>query len=206
MHPINSQGQGPRELKSHWHCLAINRQRLSGIRQGWCPYQSGVLKGCSVPTLATLTACREVCVYYKPRMAKSSETTPLETPMASAVSTFLHALGRSRQITGCSPLAAARAVQFSAYFTRAIQQNCLSPGSCLVPPQAKPFLPFPGVKMGDFRPSMKYTDIAIIGGGLAGSTAAAMLGRAGICIGLIDPARDLSVRLSRRKIERQCAA
>src|SRR3982074_193916 len=34
---------------------------------------------------------------------------------------------------------------------------------------------------------MKYTDIAIIGGGLAGSTAAAMLGRAGIPTILIDP-------------------
>jgi 2-polyprenyl-6-methoxyphenol hydroxylase-like FAD-dependent oxidoreductase len=34
---------------------------------------------------------------------------------------------------------------------------------------------------------MKYTDIAIIGGGLAGSTAAAMLGRAGIPAVLIDP-------------------
>ena len=34
---------------------------------------------------------------------------------------------------------------------------------------------------------MKYTDIAIIGGGLAGSTAAAMLGRAGIATLLIDP-------------------
>ena len=34
---------------------------------------------------------------------------------------------------------------------------------------------------------MKYTDIAIIGGGLAGSTAAAMLGRAGISAILIDP-------------------
>src|ERR1700744_1753024 len=34
---------------------------------------------------------------------------------------------------------------------------------------------------------MKYTDIAIIGGGLAGSTAAAMLGRAGISATLIDP-------------------
>ena len=34
---------------------------------------------------------------------------------------------------------------------------------------------------------MKYTDIAIIGGGLAGSTAAAMLGRAGIPTVLIDP-------------------
>src|SRR6267154_5486529 len=34
---------------------------------------------------------------------------------------------------------------------------------------------------------MKYTDIAIIGGGLAGSTAAAMLGRAGIPAIAIDP-------------------
>ena len=34
---------------------------------------------------------------------------------------------------------------------------------------------------------MEYTDIAIIGGGLAGSTAAAMLGRAGIPTVLIDP-------------------
>ena len=34
---------------------------------------------------------------------------------------------------------------------------------------------------------MRYSDIAIIGGGLAGSTAAAMLGRAGISAVLIDP-------------------
>lgn len=34
---------------------------------------------------------------------------------------------------------------------------------------------------------MRYTDIAIIGGGFAGSTAAAMLGRAGISAVLIDP-------------------
>lgn len=34
---------------------------------------------------------------------------------------------------------------------------------------------------------MRYTDVAIIGGGLAGSTAAAMLGRAGIACVLIDP-------------------
>lgn len=34
---------------------------------------------------------------------------------------------------------------------------------------------------------MNYTDIAIIGGGLAGSTAAAMLGRAGISAVLVDP-------------------
>jgi 2-polyprenyl-6-methoxyphenol hydroxylase-like FAD-dependent oxidoreductase len=37
---------------------------------------------------------------------------------------------------------------------------------------------------------MRYTDIAIIGGGLAGSTAAAMLGRAGVSAVLIDPHRD----------------
>ena len=34
---------------------------------------------------------------------------------------------------------------------------------------------------------MHYTDVAIVGGGLAGSTAAAMLGRAGIAAVLIDP-------------------
>src|SRR3954462_13450682 len=34
---------------------------------------------------------------------------------------------------------------------------------------------------------MRYTDVALIGGGLAGSTAAAMLGRAGIAALLIDP-------------------
>ena len=35
--------------------------------------------------------------------------------------------------------------------------------------------------------TMRYTDIAIIGAGLAGSTAAAMLGRAGIATILVDP-------------------
>src|SRR5512141_1959130 len=34
---------------------------------------------------------------------------------------------------------------------------------------------------------MRYTDVAIVGGGLAGSTAAAMLGRAGVSTILIDP-------------------
>jgi len=34
---------------------------------------------------------------------------------------------------------------------------------------------------------MRYTDVAIVGGGLAGATAAAMLGRAGIAACLIDP-------------------
>ena len=53
---------------------------------------------------------------------------------------------------------------------------------------------------------MRYTDIAIIGGGLAGSTAAAMLGRAGISTVLIDPHQDLSVRLPRRKTRRRRAA
>jgi 2-polyprenyl-6-methoxyphenol hydroxylase-like FAD-dependent oxidoreductase len=34
---------------------------------------------------------------------------------------------------------------------------------------------------------MRHTDIAIVGGGLAGSTAAAMLARAGVRAILIDP-------------------
>jgi 2-polyprenyl-6-methoxyphenol hydroxylase-like FAD-dependent oxidoreductase len=34
---------------------------------------------------------------------------------------------------------------------------------------------------------MRYTDVAIVGGGLAGATAAAMLGRAGVPACLIDP-------------------
>src|SRR6202022_162561 len=34
---------------------------------------------------------------------------------------------------------------------------------------------------------MRYTDVAIVGGGLAGSTAAAMLGRAGVSALMIDP-------------------
>ncbi|WP_031337849.1 FAD-dependent monooxygenase, partial [Rhodopseudomonas sp. B29] len=34
---------------------------------------------------------------------------------------------------------------------------------------------------------MRYTDVAIIGGGLAGATTAAMLGRAGVATILIDP-------------------
>ena len=36
-------------------------------------------------------------------------------------------------------------------------------------------------------PDMRKTDVAIVGGGIAGSTAAAMLGRAGIRAVLIDP-------------------
>src|SRR5580692_3525476 len=53
----------------------------------------------------------------------------------------------------------------------------------------KVYLPFPAQTWGLRRrnSTMKYTDIAIIGGGLAGSTAAAMLGRAGISAVLIDP-------------------
>src|SRR5689334_22420378 len=43
-----------------------------------------------------------------------------------------------------------------------------------------------GALRSEARP-MRYTDVAIIGGGLAGSTAAAMLGRAGISACLIDP-------------------
>src|SRR5262245_27100448 len=40
---------------------------------------------------------------------------------------------------------------------------------------------------GPGRPPMRHTDIAIVGGGLAGSTAAAMLGRAGVDAVLVDP-------------------
>ena len=48
---------------------------------------------------------------------------------------------------------------------------------------------------------MRYTDVAIVGGGLAGSTAAAMLGRAGIARCLIDPASGLSAELRCEKID-----
>jgi hypothetical protein len=52
----------------------------------------------------------------------------------------------------------------------------------------KPLFAFPGAKLGRHgRIAHEYTDIAIIGGGLAGSTAAAMLGRADIPTILIDP-------------------
>jgi hypothetical protein len=53
---------------------------------------------------------------------------------------------------------------------------------------ARPLFAFPRAKQGEHgRIAMKYTDIAIIGSGLAGSTAAAMLGCAGIPTFLIDP-------------------
>jgi 2-polyprenyl-6-methoxyphenol hydroxylase-like FAD-dependent oxidoreductase len=56
---------------------------------------------------------------------------------------------------------------------------------------AKGLFAFVGASMGPSdtlgTAPMKYTDIAIIGGGLAGSTAAAMLGRASISATLIDP-------------------
>src|SRR4029453_5671634 len=57
-------------------------------------------------------------------------------------------------------------------------------------PPAKPFFAFrvqnvaPGLRF-----PMRCTDIAIIGAGLAGSTAAAMVGRVGIATVLIDPHR-----------------
>jgi len=47
---------------------------------------------------------------------------------------------------------------------------------------------------------MRYTDVAIVGGGLAGSTAAAMLGRAGISTVLIDPHRVYPPELRCEKI------
>jgi 2-polyprenyl-6-methoxyphenol hydroxylase-like FAD-dependent oxidoreductase len=47
---------------------------------------------------------------------------------------------------------------------------------------------------------MRYTDVAIVGGGLAGSTAAAMLGRAGISALLIDPHPDYPPELRCEKL------
>src|SRR5689334_18151084 len=44
-----------------------------------------------------------------------------------------------------------------------------------------------GMAGGRLMPDMRKTDVAIVGGGLAGSTAAAMLSRAGIRAMLIDP-------------------
>ena len=46
---------------------------------------------------------------------------------------------------------------------------------------------------------MRQTDIAIVGGGLAGSTAAAMLGRAGISTLVIDPHAVLSAGIPGRE-------
>lgn len=73
---------------------------------------------------------------------------------------------------------------------------------------AKPLFAIRGAKTGSSRPGirMKYTDIAIIGGGLAGSTAVAMLGRAGISTVLIDPHQvypfDFRVKNQRRRAAR----
>lgn len=47
---------------------------------------------------------------------------------------------------------------------------------------------------------MRYTDVAIVGGGLAGSTAAAMLGRAGVSALLIDPHPDYPPELRCEKL------
>src|SRR5215469_15576619 len=59
--------------------------------------------------------------------------------------------------------------------------------SAILPPVRLCF-PFRCRRWAGWRdPPMRYTDIAIIGGGLAGSTAAAMLGRASISTVLVDP-------------------
>jgi 2-polyprenyl-6-methoxyphenol hydroxylase-like FAD-dependent oxidoreductase len=51
----------------------------------------------------------------------------------------------------------------------------------------KPSNAWMGTTGGGLMPDMRDTDVAIVGGGLAGSTAAAMLGRAGIRAVLVDP-------------------
>src|SRR3954452_22034736 len=89
MHPINSRGHAPKRTKI---ALALP----SYIATAFERHSSRLvpvsvrkdLKGCSVPTLATLTACREVGVFYKRSIAKSSETTLLEMPMTPAVLRF----------------------------------------------------------------------------------------------------------------------
>lgn len=48
--------------------------------------------------------------------------------------------------------------------------------------------------------AIRYTDIAVIGGGLSGSTAAAILGRAGISAALIDPHRSYPTDFRAEKI------
>src|SRR5205085_10761552 len=65
---------------------SYDRQRLSGIRRGWCPSRPKKPIGCSVPTLALLTACREVRAFYKRRVVKSRRNSGLETPLALAES------------------------------------------------------------------------------------------------------------------------
>ena len=52
---------------------------------------------------------------------------------------------------------------------------------------------------------MRYTDVAIVGGGLAGSTAAAMLGRAGVSALSDRPASDLSAGIALREARRRSA-
>ena len=49
------------------------------------------------------------------------------------------------------------------------------------------FIEYRFLQYADVRRFMRHTDIAIVGGGIAGSMAAAMLGRAGWDVVLIDP-------------------
>ena len=120
MHPINSRETGSREPKSHWHCLAMLSTAFERHSSRLVPVSvQKDLKGCSVPTLATLTACREVGVFYNRRVAKSSETTPQEMPMAAAVSTFRVRVQR-RQITERCASVRKQTTDSEVNFTRAI--------------------------------------------------------------------------------------
>lgn len=51
----------------------LSRQRLSVWGRGWCPNVQKGRPGCSVPTLAKLTACLEVRGFYRWRTAKSRQ-------------------------------------------------------------------------------------------------------------------------------------
>ena len=119
---------------------SYDRQRLSGIRRGWCPsrsvriYVREELKGCSVPTLATLTACREVGVFYNPWVAKSSETTTQETLMAAMDLEISRESLRAEIGSNSPPLDILAVGRFSPYFTRVN----ISEHNSRVPVQSEP--------------------------------------------------------------------
>jgi hypothetical protein len=91
-------------------------------------------EGCSVPTLALLTACREVGVFYKRWVVKSSETTMQETPTASAESAF-SANCRSPEIDLARRASTAGNTAILAYFTRVNTFRNMIPA---VPIQSRP--------------------------------------------------------------------
>ncbi|MCK1637813.1 hypothetical protein IVA95_09440 [Bradyrhizobium sp. 157] len=117
--------------------------------------------------------------------------------MASADSTF--AANSEKPNGGALPLFGARRV---AYFYPGKYNRNIIPWFQFFP--AQHLFAFPGAKLA--QQSRKDTDIAVVGGGLAGSTAAAMRGCTGISTVLIDPPSGQSIRFPRRKNQRRRAA